>query len=107
MLSKFLRRIQRYIPLIKIAALVAAMASLVYLIFQTAPTLVGLVIFGLLVFLTLAIILSFFLATGRAFLIAVAVAFVLFLKTVDLLSPVNLVLLAVFLLLLGLYLYKR
>ncbi len=107
MLSKFLRRIQRYIPVIKIVVLLAAVFSLGYLIFQTAPSLGGLVVFGLLVFLILAIILSFFLSTGRAFLTAIAVAFVLFLKSVDLLSPVNLVLLAVFLLLLGLYLYKR
>ena len=107
MLNKFLRRIQRYILPIKIVTLLFSFTCLSYLIFQIPPTVLSITAFGLLLFLFLSLLLSFFLSMGKALLISLAISFILFLRAVDLLTTINLVLFVIFLGLLILYFRPR
>lgn len=78
-----------------------------HLVFNTAPTVVTILLVSLLLFSFLLTLLSVFLQTPTAFLGALAVAFILFLRAVDLLTPLNLGLLALFIVFLVFYLYKH
>jgi len=103
MLNKFLRRIQRYILAIKIVALVFSLVYFAYLVVMTPPTILTITVFGLLLFLVLSITSSFFLSMGKALLLSLVISFILFLRAVDLLTPINLILFTIFLGLLILY----
>lgn len=107
MLNFILRRIQSVIVPIKIVGLVGGMATLVYLVINTVPSLGNILSFSLLLFVVLSFLLSFFTATSYSLLAGITIGFLLFLKAVGLLSPLNLGLFAVFLVLLGLYLRKK
>ncbi len=107
MLGYFLRRVQRFILPFKIVAIFGGAGTLAYLVLKTPPELVNILVFSLVLFVTLSCILSFLLTASRSLLTALTVAFVVFLKAVDLLSPLNLGLLIVFLVLLSLYLWKK
>lgn len=107
MLNFILRRIQRVIIPIKVTGLVAGMATMIYLVVKTAPGLGNILFFSLLLFMTISFLLSFFISTSRSLLAGITIGFLLFLKAVGLLSPLNLGLFLVFLILLGLYLWKK
>jgi len=107
MFSIILRRIQRILLPIKMVLLIAFIASLIYCFINTSPTLTTIVFVSIAIFFILAIVLNFRLSAGKSLLAALGVSFVVFLRAVNLLSAVNLALLALFLLLLGLYLQKR
>lgn len=107
MLGYFLRRIQRFILPLKVLFLVGSLAGLVYLVWKVPPDLGNVLIFSLLLFLLAALILSFFFSVNVSLLSALALAFLVFLKAVSLLSPLNLGLFFVFLVLIGLYLHKK
>lgn len=106
MLNFILRRIQTVIVPIKIVILLTGSAALVNLIINTAPALGNVLLFSLTLFIVLSLFLSFFLTANRSLLAALTISFLLFLKAVNLLSPLNLGLFLVFLVLLGLYLRK-
>lgn len=107
MFSIFLRRIQKFLLPIKVAVLVGLSGSLVY-VFAAVPPGIGSIAFvSLSIFFLLAIILNFFRNTQQSLLISLAVSFLMFLRAVNLLSVINLGLFAAFLVLLGLYLYKK
>lgn len=100
MFSIFLRRIQRFLLPVKILLLALFGSSLVYLIINVSPEVGSITLASLLIFFILAIILN-------SLIIPLSISFLIFLKAVDLLSPLNLILFAVFLVLLGLYLRKK
>ncbi|MCL4390531.1 MAG: hypothetical protein M1484_05080 [Patescibacteria group bacterium] len=102
-----LRRLQKYVLSAKVIVLVACLASLGYLIFQTPPELGNIVFLGLLLFIALLLFLSLFLDVDKSLLLSLAVSFLLFLKAVSLLTLFNLALFVVFLVLLALYLAKK
>ena len=106
MLNFVLRRIQRFILPIKIAALVLGLTLQAYLIFQVPPGVGTIVVFSIILFVVSSLVFSFFLTPGPALLTATAISFFLFLKAVSLLSPLNIGLFVVFIILLGLYLRK-
>jgi len=106
MLNIVLRRLSRYILPLKIIGLIVGLASLVYFVLRVSPEIGTIVFFSVVLFVTISIILSFFLSANRSLLFASVVSFLLFLKAVNLLSPLNLGLFIVFLVLLGLYLRK-
>jgi len=107
MLNFILRRIQKVIIPLKIFVLIVGLAILACLVIYTAPTLGNVVMSALTIFVVLSLLLSFFLNANRSLLAALTASFLLFLKAVDLLSPLNLGLFVVFLVLLGLYLWKK
>src|SRR5574340_539818 len=107
MIDFFLRRIQRFILPLKIVLLAGSLGALGYLVFRVPPDLGKVVLFSLLLFLFLSLIMSFFWPTNRSLLVSLAISFFLFLRAVGLLSPLNIGLLVIFLLLLGLYLRKK
>ena len=103
----FLRRIQRFALPVKIISLIILTASLIFLIVNVPPGVGSITLAALLLFPLLVIILSFFRTTRFSLLAALTVSFFLFLRAVDLLSPVNIILFVIFLLLLGLYMRKK
>lgn len=107
MLNFVLRRIQTVIIPIKIVMLSLGSATLAYLVINTAPGLGNVLLFSLVLFVFLSVLLSFFIAASHSLLVGITVSFLLFLKAVGLLSPLNLGLFAIFLVLLGLYLRKK
>lgn len=102
-----LRRIQRFILPVKIVLLTGGLGLLVYLIINAPPNLGNILFVAILLFVVLSVTLSFFLAASSSLLAASAISFFLFLKSVDLLSPLNAGLFLLFLVLLGLYLWKK
>lgn len=103
MFSIFLRRIQRILLPIKILIILGALLLMGYLVINFSPSIGLIAFFSFLLFTFFSIIFNFFLSANRSLLTALAVAFILFLRAVSLLSVINLALLALFLLLLGLY----
>lgn len=102
-----LRRIQRFTLPIKIILLVGGLGSLIYLIINTSPSIESILTVGILLFLVLSTVISFFLAASSSLLVSLVVSFFLFLKAVNLLSPLNAGLFLLFLILLGLYFFKK
>lgn len=107
MLNFFLRRTVKFVFVTKIILFAGSLGGLIYLMVNTSPDLGNILLFSLLLFIFLAILLSFFFSTVISLLAALAVGFFLFLRVVGLLSPMNVALFAVFLILLALYLKKR
>lgn len=103
----FLRRIQRFLLPIKIVSLIILISCLIFLIINVPPGIGAITLFAVLLFLLLAIILSFFQGSKVSLFISLAISFLLFLRVVDLFTIINFVLLALFLVLLGLYLRKK
>lgn len=115
MLNFILRRLTKFILPAKVVLLIGSVVTLGYLVIKTPPELGNIVIFSLVLFIFLSILFSFLLTAfaPRSFsevgslLTALCVSFLLFLKAVGLLSPLNIGLFIVFLILLGLYLRKE
>ena len=91
----------------KIVLFLGSLGMLIYLVIYTSPELGNVLLFSLLLFLVLSIVISFFFNTLLALLVAISASFFLFLRAVGLLSPINVALFVVFLILLALYLRKR
>ncbi len=98
---------QKYLQIIKAIVVVSSVAALGYLVVNTSPTVPTITMFALTLEILFLTLLSVFLATRSAFLLSLGVVFLVFLKAVDLLSLVNVGLFGLFLVLLGVYLYKR
>lgn len=107
MFNILLRRLQKQLFWIKLAILVLSGWGLYFLVIDTAPELLNLVVFSLDLLIFISVVLSLFLSTKLSVLVGVTIPFLLFLKAVDLLSPINLGLFALFVLLLTFYLYKK
>ena len=107
MFNIFWRRLQRFVKAIKAIALVLSAAVLGYLVVNTPPTILTVTVFAVTLEILLLTLLSIVMATRSAFILSLAVTFLLFLRAENLLSPLNIGLFGVFLLLLGAYLYKR
>ena len=107
MFSILLRRIQRFLFPLKIVLLFITVPSLGYLVINFPPSISSIIIFSLIFLVALATILSFFLTTSRYLLASLTITFLLFLRAVNLFSPLNLVLFTIFIILLSLYLTKR
>lgn len=103
MITILLRRLQRYFLLIKLLVFVPSVVGIVYLVINTAPELANLLIVTFLLGLSFLILLSFFINSRTSLLLSIGVTFLLFLKAVDLISPINLTLFAVFIVLLAFY----
>ncbi|KKU92333.1 MAG: hypothetical protein UY21_C0002G0032 [Microgenomates group bacterium GW2011_GWA1_48_10] len=106
MFTIFFRRLQKYSLPIKIAALLPSLYGLYYLLTETSPELLNLVIFGVLSSIVLILILSFFLSIRLYLAIGIAIPFLLFLKAVDLLTPANVIIFLVFIALMEMYLFQ-
>ena len=78
-----------------------------FIIYNFPPEVITILVVTILGFIFLATALSFLKNTNFAILVSLALSFLFFLKAVALLSAINLVLFAIFIVLLGLYLYKR
>ena len=107
MFTIILRRIQRILLPIKILVVLGCVLGGVWLVINTAPSIGLILLFCFLLFAFLSLLLSFRFSANLSLLTALAISFVLFLRAVDLLTLFNLILLALFLLLLGLYLRKK
>lgn len=107
MLNFFLRWGQKFILPFKVILLLGSLGILTYMVVNQTPGLLNVVLASILLFIILSVILSFKFSANTALILGLAVSFFLFLKAVGLLSPLNLGLFAVFLVLLGLYLRKR
>ncbi len=107
MFSIFLRRIQRFLLPIKIILLLGFSTILIYMFVNISPGTESITFAALIIFMVLAIVFNFFFGTQKSLLVSLAVTFLLFLRAVSLFNLTNLVLFALFLLLLGLYLRKR
>ena len=106
MFSIFLRRLQKYTFYIKLPILLISLLVIIYLVVLTPPELPNILAFSFSLLIGLYIFLSFFLGK-LAIPISVGVTGVIFLKAVELLTPFNLGLFAVFLVLLSGSLYRR
>lgn len=104
MFSIFFRRLQKFIPFLRVAFLVLSALGLAGIIFFIEPDLSAIVLAALLIIVACVTLFSFVLSGRLSFLIALASGFFFFLKGVDLLSPINIGMFIVFLVLLGLYL---
>lgn len=104
MFSIFLRRLQRFLPVIKILAVIFSAAGLFFLIFFTSPELINIIAASISLAIFTLVVLSVFLNSRLAFLIATGLSFIFFLKAEDLLSPLNLGVFVVFIALLAFYL---
>lgn len=100
------RRLQRYFFWIKTLSLVLIVVAVGYVIMYIPPLLTSVLVVTILIFLAVLIILSYVISSKYALLIALGAGFLLFLRVVDLLTIINLVLLAGFLGLLGFYFKK-
>ena len=115
MLNFVLRRVTKFIFPLKIILLVGSFGTLGYFVIKTPPDLGNVVVFGLVLFVFLSILFSILLTAFAprsssevgSLLTALSISFLLFLKTVGLLSLLNVGLFVVFLVLLTLYLDKR
>ncbi len=97
------RRLQKYSLLIKLFLLVISGTSLGLLIYYTTPLLTYVLIAVILAWIFLLTMMSFLINIRGALILATGVGFLLFLKAVDLLTVINLILLITFLVLLGFY----
>ncbi len=104
MFSIFFRRLQKFIPFLRLGLLAVSLAGLVVLILLTEPHLASITLATLLIAALCLSLSSFVFSGSLSFLIALAVGFSFFLKAVDLLSLINILMLIVFLILLALYL---
>lgn len=107
MFNRLLRRLQKYTFPLKILVLIFSFILISFTIYSIPPTVPTIAFIAVLLDLAILLILSFFQPLKIAFLAATTLAFLLFLKAVSLATPLNLVLLAVFVILLGLYLRKK
>lgn len=107
MLNILLRRFARFLLPTKLLTITVALASLGYIIWQIPPGIGSILLAALLLFIVASILLNFFLSSHLSLLVSIALSFVLFLKAVNLFTPINLGLFAAFLLLLGMYLWKK
>lgn len=76
------------------------------LVMYTPPTLTSILVAAILLWLATLTLLSFFVSSKLALIVAFGVSFVMFLKAVDLLTIINVVLLVAFLVLLIFYFRK-
>lgn len=97
------RRLQKYSIWLKLVVLLASGAGLGSLIYYTTPLLSYLLVAVVLAWLFLLMLLSFVMNIRSALILSIGASFLIFLKAVDLLTPINLVLLTAFLVLLGFY----
>lgn len=100
------RRLQKYFFWIKPLTLLGCVLSLGYLIVYIPPLLPSILGATLLIFLSLVIFLSYIINSRLALLLALLVSFLVFFKSVELLTIVNVALLVVFLVLLWFYFRK-
>jgi hypothetical protein len=107
MFSILFRRLQKFLRPLKFLVLVGSLAGIVYMILNVSPTVVTILGVTLLIFVFLMTFFSVFSKTKTAFLVALLASFLLFLKAVDLLTPLNLGLFALFVVFLAFYLYKQ
>ena len=103
MFNIIFRRLQKYFLLIKILIFFPSLAGIGYLIINTAPEIPNLLVVTMLFGLSSLILLSFFFSSRISLLLSIGVTFLLFFKAADLISPINLALFAVFIVLLGFY----
>lgn len=80
--------------------LVSSLGILIYLVFKTSPELINILAFSFVLFVFLSLLFN-------SLLISLTIAFLFFLKATDLLNLFNLILFAIFLILLSLYLKKK
>lgn len=107
MFSILFRRLQKVLRPLKLLVLISTLAAIAYMILNVSPTVVTILAITLLIFVFLMTLLGVFTKTKTAFLVATLVSFLLFLKAVDLLTPLNLGLFALFVVFLAFYLYKQ
>lgn len=107
MIAKFFRQIQAILLPLKIIFLLVLAVLISLFIIYTPPTLENIITVSVILFFLLETLLSFFLSTHSSLLISLGVSFVLFLRAVNLLTFVNIILLALFLFFLSIYLQKR
>ena len=107
MFSILFRRLQRFLPVIKLVVIVTCFLSLGWLVINSVPTIGTILFFSLVLFVFLLTLLSVFMKTRTCLLVSLSVAFLIFLKAVELLNWLNLGLFTVFLVFLGIYLYKQ
>lgn len=100
------RRLQKYAFWLKLLTLIVSLGGLGALIYYTPPLLPNVLGAVVLVFLILVIVLAFFINARLAFLASIAGSFLIFLRAVDLLTIVNVILLLAFLILLWFYFKK-
>lgn len=100
------RVLQKYYGVIKVLALIASAGGLAALIYYSPPSLINILVATLLLWIFAFVLSSFFLRPGLAILGSTGIAFIIFLRVVDLLTIVNVLLLVVFLVLLGIYFRK-
>lgn len=97
------RRLQKYSLWIKLLLLVCSGSGFGALIYYTPPQLSFLLLAVLLAWIFLLMLLSFVINIRSALILSIGASFLVFLKAVDLLTPINLVLLSIFLILLSFY----
>lgn len=112
MLNLAIRRSQKYLGLIKLLIFALSALMLSYLVFLVPPDIYSVSIFSVLLLLSLYLFLEFIFhripkvrASYLAFIIALSVSFLFFLKAVNLLTTINLLLFTVFIVLISLHLY--
>src|SRR6186997_2575692 len=97
------RRLQRYSLVLKLLGLVFSVSGIAALAYFSSPELLNILLAAFLLWLGSFCLLSFFVNSRVSLLASVALAFLVFLKAVDLLTTLNLILLFTFLVLLMLY----
>lgn len=107
MFSILFRRLQKYLSGVKVLVLIASLGGVGFLVFNTQPTVATILVVGILIFCFLMTLFSVFVRTKTAFLVSLSASFILFLKAVDLLTILNLGLLALLIVFLVFYLYKQ
>jgi hypothetical protein len=106
MINFFLRRVSRYLPVIKALTLAASVSGMVLIIIKISPTLPAVLLVSCLVFITLALVSGFFFPLSFSVPASLAAASLLFLRVVDLLTPLYVLLLLAFVILLAASLRK-
>lgn len=97
------RRLQRYYFWLKLLLVLVSGTAVGVSVYYTEPDLLKVLGVTILIWIFLLSLLSLFINSRTALLLSIGVSFLLFLRAVDLLTPVNLVLLLAFLALLGIY----
>ena len=107
MINRIFRTLARFTKILKILALVISLGALVYIVAYFSPAIVSITFLSLILASVILLFLSFFLSTFISLVSALSISFLFFLRATQLLSPLNLGLFVVFLILLGLYLRKN
>lgn len=107
MFSILLRRLQKFLSVVKLLVLAGSLSGIIFVVFNVPPAVVPILTVCVLIFVFLLTAGSVFLKTKTAFLVSFSVSFVLFLKAVDLLTPLNLGLFGLLIVFLIIYLYKQ